>query len=193
MPPRLHRYYGARYLHFITFSCYHRRQLLATQRRRNLFLNSLEQVRLSYKFVVVGYVVMPEHVHLLLSEPERANPSVVVQVLKQRFARQLLRTTRKRQSGLQKSLWENDGEEHVWQRRFYDFVVWSEHKRVEKLRYMHNNPVKRCLVLEPEQWRWNSFRFYTYDERGPVSINEPAAAGLKLRGQASAVAKQAAR
>ena len=189
MPPRLHRYYGAGYLHFITFSCYHRRQLLKTPQRRNLFLKLLEQVRFSYKFVVVGYVVMPEHVHLLLSEPERADPSVVVQVLKQRCARQLLRAKRKGQSGLQKSLWETDGEERVWQRRFYDFVVWSEYKRGEKLRYMHNNPVKRGLVLEPEQWPWSSYRFYTYDQRGPVLINEPPAAGLKLHGR---VAKQAA-
>ena len=188
MPPRLHRYYGAGYLHFITFSCYHRRQLLKTPQRRDLFLKVLEQVRLSYRLVVVGYVVMPEHVHLLLSEPERANPSVVVQVLKQRFARQLLRAKRKRRSGLQRALWEADGEEHVWQRRFYDFVVWSEHKREEKLRYMHNNPVKRRLVLEPEQWYWSSFRFYACGQSGPVLVNEQKPAELKLRGRAAAVA-----
>jgi putative transposase len=41
-------------------------------------------------------------------------------------------------------------QDHVWQRRFYDFVVWTKDKRVEKLRYMHRNPVKRGLVLEPE-------------------------------------------
>jgi putative transposase len=187
MPLRLHRYYGAGYLHFITFSCYHRRQLLRTPQRRDLFLKFLEQVRLSYKFVVVGYVVMPEHVHLLLSEPERANPSVVVQVLKQRFARQVGRARRQQQSGLQRTLWEADCEDHVWQRRFYAFVVWSEHKRAEKLRYMHNNPVKRGLVLSPEQWPWSSFRFYTHGERGPVLVNELKPAGLKLRGRAAAM------
>ncbi len=192
MPPRLHRYYGAGYLHFITFSCYHRRQLLGTPQRRHLFLKLLEQVRRSYKFVVVGYVVMPEHVHLLLSEPERTNPSVVVQVLKQRFARRLLRAKRTRQHGLQRTLWEAEGEDHVWQRRFYDFVVYSEHKRVEKLRYMHQNPAKRGLVLEPEQWRWSSFRFYTYGERGPVLVNEQKPAALKLRGRAAAVANRTA-
>jgi putative transposase len=54
-------------------------------------------------------------------------------------------------------LWPNH-EQHVWQRRFYDFNVWSAHKRIERLRYMHRNPVKRGLVLEPEQWEWSSFR-----------------------------------
>jgi REP element-mobilizing transposase RayT len=91
MRNRLHRYYGAGYLHFITTSCYQRRALLGSRKNRDLFLKVLEQVRRRYRFVVVGYVVMPEHVHLLLGEPERSNPSVVMQALKQGFARRLLR------------------------------------------------------------------------------------------------------
>lgn len=91
MPLRLHRYYGADYLHFITTSCYQRQPLLGTQSNRDLFLRVLERVRRRYRFVVVGYVVMPEHIHLLLSEPERSNPSVVMQALKQGFARSLFR------------------------------------------------------------------------------------------------------
>jgi len=94
MPRRLHRYYGAGYLHFITTSCYQRRPLLGSPCNRDLFLEVLEQVRRRYHFVVVGYVVMPEHVHLLISEPQRGNPSVVMQALKQSFARKLLRRLR---------------------------------------------------------------------------------------------------
>ena len=60
----------------------------------------------------------------------------------------------------------------MWQRRFYDFNVWSEHKRIQKLRYMHRNPVSRGLVAEPEQWRWSSYRQYACGEQGPVRINE---------------------
>ena len=78
MPWGLHRYYGTGHLHFITFSCYHRGPVLATPRRRNLFLKILEQVRVRYGFVVAGYVVMPEHVHLLISEPERGTQSTVM-------------------------------------------------------------------------------------------------------------------
>ena len=55
--------------------------------------------------------------------------------------------------------------EHVWQHRFFDFNVWSERKRIEKLRYMHRNPVKEGLVAEPEQWAWSSFRSYAYGEQ----------------------------
>lgn len=90
MPTRLHRYYGAGYLHFLTTSCYQRSALLGTPWSRDLFLEVMEQVRRRYRFVVVGYVVMPEHVHLLFSEPERRDPSVVMKALKQSFARRVL-------------------------------------------------------------------------------------------------------
>ena len=69
----------------------------------------------------------------------------------------------------------------MWQRRFYDFVVWSHAKRLEKLRYIYRNPVKRGLVLEPEQWPWSSFRHYAHDEAGPVLVNERQPAELKFR------------
>jgi putative transposase len=179
---RLYRCYGCGYLHFITFSCYRRWALLDTAARRDLFLSILEQVRRSYRFVVVGFVVMPEHVHLLLSEPERGTPSTVMQVLKQRFARRVLRERRSQLHLAQGHLWAGDPvQEHVWQRRFYDFPVWTENKRVEKLRYMHRNPVKRRLVLEPEQWRWSSYRSYAYGERGAVLVNEALRAEMKVR------------
>ena len=89
MPKGLKRFYGNGDLHFITASCSHREPLLGTARRRNLFLKVLEQVRKKYGFVVVGYVVMPEHFHLVISEPQKANPSVVVQALKLGVVRRL--------------------------------------------------------------------------------------------------------
>jgi REP element-mobilizing transposase RayT len=101
MPNRLHRYYGAGYSHFITTSCYQRLPLLASPQNRDLFLRVLEHVRLRYRFVVVGYVVMPEHVHLLLSEQQRGDPSVVMKALKQGFARRLLSRVPQENSGIQ--------------------------------------------------------------------------------------------
>ena len=74
MPTNLHRYYGAGYLHFITTSCYQRRPLLGRPANRDLFLELTEQVRRRYHFMVVGYVVMPEHVHLLWESPNVAIP-----------------------------------------------------------------------------------------------------------------------
>jgi putative transposase len=90
MPTGLKRYYGGPDLHFITCSCYQRRLWLGTPARRTLFLNILEPVRRAYDFSVLGYVVMPEHIHLLLREAEKGNLSRVMQVLKQRVARRVL-------------------------------------------------------------------------------------------------------
>ena len=170
MPLGLHRYYGAHHLHFITCSCYRRKPGLRTASRRDRFLSILEQTRKRYRFVVVGYVIMPEHIHLLLSEPELGTPSTVMQVLKQRTARALLPKCRDpRQTYL---FGEAPPRAPFWQARFYDFNVWSQKKRVEKLQYMHNNPVKRELVASPEQWRWSSYRFYELQEPGLVRVNE---------------------
>jgi putative transposase len=172
MPSGLHRTYGAHHLHFITCSCYRRLPFLGSARCRDRFLSILEQTRQRYRFVVVGYVVMPEHIHLLLTEPEIGTPSTVMQGLKQRTAHALL-PQRRRRNPRQRDLFEPEPPRRAfWQARFYDFNVWTTKKRVEKLRYMHRNPVKRGLASVPEQWRWSSYRFYLLDETGPVRVNQ---------------------
>ncbi len=118
---------------------------------RELFESALERIRLRYCFVVSGYVVMPEHVHLLVSEPRRGTLARVVQALK-----------------LSVSL--RCPERPFWQARYYDFNVHSEEKRVEKLRYMHRNPVVRGLCAKPEDWKWSSPRHYATGVQGTVEI-----------------------
>ncbi len=159
--------------------CYRRQCRLASPRRRDLFLAVFEEVRLHYGFVVVGYVVMPDHIHLLISEPEKADPSRVMQAIKQGFSRRVLKAVRKRRVAAQQELFAV-GSEHVWQPRFYDFNVWTARKRIEKLRYIHQNPVVRGLVQEPEQWRWSSYRSYAFGEDGAVRINRWGEAKIKI-------------
>jgi putative transposase len=178
MPTGLKRYSGHDYLHFLTCSCYHRQPWLASAARRDLFLQIFEEVRQRYEFVVIGYVIMPDHIHLLISEPEHGTPSTVMQIVKQRFARRVLDAVRN--PALAKCA-RAGHPEHVWQKRFYDFHVWSERKRVEKLRYMHRNPVKEVLVQEPEHWQWSSYRSYAYGEDGLVKINRWSKADLRRR------------
>ena len=93
-----------------------------------------------------------------------------MQVLKQRRARTLL-PRRKRRNPRQRELFGEEPRRAFWQARFYDFNVWTPKKRVEKLRYMHRNPVKRGLVDSPEQWWWSSYRHYFLGEVGPVKVN----------------------
>jgi putative transposase len=139
--------------HFITFCCYHRRRLLTTDASRRIFESALERVRRSFRLQVYGYVVMPEHVHLLLSEPQKDSLADALKSLKQGVSRRLF------------------GEaEHFWQKRYYDSNLRNCEQFVEKLRYIHRNPVKAGLCETPEQWEWSSFRHYAIGCEGRIEI-----------------------
>jgi putative transposase len=137
-----------------------------------LLLETLERVRRRYRLAVLGYVVMPEHVHLLVTEPQRATLSTAIQALKLGFVCSLVPMSRKTGETWGTPFSGTPIPNHFWQARFYDFNVWTERKRIEKLRYIHRNPVTRGLVASPEQWHWSSFRWYWCGEKGPVKIND---------------------
>ena len=145
------RYQQTGDFHFLTFSCFHRRDYFAFAAAKDLFEDALERVRLRYLFVVAGYVVMPEHVHLLVNEPKCALLSKAIQALK------LSVSMRSRQRPF-------------WQAHYYDFNVSSHDKFVEKLRYIHRNPVRRGLVTKPEDWQWSSLHHYLTGTPGIVEI-----------------------
>lgn len=151
MTQGLKRYQFTGDLHFITFSCHRRRSYLASPDARRLFEETLERMRLRYEFLVIGYVVMPEHVHLLLGEPAKGSLAQSLHSLKLSVSKM-------------------SRQHPFWQPRYYDFNVFSGRKHVEKLRYMHRNPVKRALVERPEDWQWSSFRHYATGKRGVVEI-----------------------
>jgi putative transposase len=167
------RFYGSGDLHFVTFSCYQRRPYLGTVRARNCFVKILDEVRSRQGFALLGYVLMPEHVHLLMGEPEHGNPSTALQVVKQKVSRSL----RERKTSSERQMESTFASGSVaaaafWQRRFYDFNVWSEKKLKEKLQYMHRNPVDRKLVQHPQDWPWSSWSFYAKGEQGLIRIDE---------------------
>lgn len=138
-------------MHFLTFSCYHRLPYLATPESRAIFESALERMRQKYNFVVAGYVIMPEHVHLLVNEPKLCLLDQAIKSIK------LSVTLRRKQRPF-------------WQPRYYDFNVFTEDKRIEKLRYIHRNPVARGLVDKPEDWPWSSFHHYATGAEGTVEI-----------------------
>ena len=158
MPKGLRRWYGGGDLHYITCSCYQRRAFLGSTARRDLFLRIFEQVRHKYEFPVIGYV-MPEHFHLLIGEPDDGNVSLIMQVLKQRVSRQCRARGRGHSS-------DDAAPPAFWHTRSYDFNVFTKKKVIEKLDYIHWNPVKRGLVTSPEQWRWSSDRYTLWEKKG---------------------------
>jgi putative transposase len=153
MPEGLKRFHQSTQSHFVTFSCYHRRPLFRSDSSKAIFETALERVRFGFDLRLYGYVVMPEHVHLLLSEPEQGLLSEALKSLKQGVSRRLLGDT-----------------EHFWQKRYYDFNVRNVRQFLEKLRYIHRNPVRRGLCKQPEDWEWSSFRHHATGVEGRVEI-----------------------
>src|SRR5882757_10367422 len=151
MPLHLKRYQQEGDDHFITFSCHNRQPYLNTSAARDLVEHSLEATRRNYNFELFGYVIMPEHVHLLLSEPREKLLATALQALKVSISKQSLQRP-------------------FWMPRYYDFNVLTHNKRVEKLKYMHRNPVTRDLVANPEDWPHSSYRHYYRNEPSKILI-----------------------
>jgi putative transposase len=151
MPSRLKRRQQTGSHHFITFSCHDRRPYVASTEAKSLFERTLEATQLYYGFHVVAYVVMPEHVHLVVSEPPETVLGTALGVLKRNVSAKR-------------------PEKPFWLPRYYDFNISENDKLFEKLRYIHRNPVRRGLVETPEQYAWSSFRNYALREQGTVTI-----------------------
>ncbi|MBI9077791.1 MAG: transposase [Desulfatibacillum sp.] len=146
-----------RYGHFITFSCYRKARLLGHERARGIVIHYLSEQLKNQNGECMGFVVMPNHVHALVRFEETGKLSTFMSQWKRRSS-----------MGLKKLLKEvliEDGkhvdlESPVWQRRHYSFEVYSKAKAIEKIDYMHWNPVKAGLVDEPEEWRQSSARWF---------------------------------
>lgn len=162
MPSGLKRFQNAESLHFITFSCFHRLPLLETPGAKETVEAVLEQARARHLARVYAYVLMPEHVHLLVNEPLRILLAQFLKAVKQMTSRKL-----------------RGAHEKFWQERYYDSNVHTEKARYEVIRYIHRNPVVRGLVDKPENWTWSSFRHYATGVKGAVEIESQWTAFLR--------------
>ena len=151
MPLGLKRYQQEGDDHFITFSCHNRLPYLDSPKSKEILEQVIERTRRTHNFLIYAYVLMPEHLHLLLSEPK--NLSSTLRVIKGESSK-LLKGSR----------------EHFWQPRYYDFNVFTTRKFKEKIQYIHRNPVTRGLVSKPEDYRWSSFNHYATGEPRPIEI-----------------------
>jgi putative transposase len=194
MKNKLRRYYGRGDLHFVTFSCFERRAFLGSLTAKTVFVETLNEVRERYQFGLVGYVLMPEHVHLLIGEPFVGDLSKVLQVLKQRVSREIRSPRRAELESMPEASLPQGWSElsRFWDRRFYDFNVYSLGKLNEKLNYMHANPVVRGLVKHPREWPWSSWSFYECGEVGLMEMDVVDAERIKRKTHPLKSAKGAA-
>jgi putative transposase len=149
VPLGLKRLQATGHSHFVTFTCYRRMRHLTSEKACSCVVAALERTRRQFRLRVYGFVVMPEHVHLLVSEPERDTLERALQSLKISSAR------------LSRSLRSYQGQTSaLWQKRYYDRYMRDYEEFSQTLRYIHRNPVKRGLCARPEDWPWSSFRHY---------------------------------
>ena len=144
---------------------------MKSARARDVFVEELGRVRDEINFRLIGYVVMPEHVHLLISEPPGETPSKTMQKLKQRVSRRLRKRRKQVAANQMHFTFAEEEPRAFWQARFYDFNVYSAGKKSEKLNYMHANPVIRKLVKHAKDWAWSSWSHYGGAKGGLIRIN----------------------
>ncbi len=162
MPYGLKRFQKAEALHFITFSCFQRLPFLETPEPKNTVEAVLEQTRARHEARIYAYVLMPEHIHLLINEPPSILLAQFLKALKQITSRKLRGDRRQ-----------------FLQDRYFDSNIHGEEARSEVIRYIHRNPVKRGLVASPEQYPWSSFNHYATGIRGAVEIESEWTARLR--------------
>ncbi|QKK08390.1 MAG: transposase [Planctomycetota bacterium] len=159
-PKRHERPNQARYL---TCSCHDRLPLFSNDAIKDHFSDHLREAREEFGFRLVAWVVMPEHIHLLLVPRLPEYPvSQVLRELKKRFARRVIRRWRELDAPVLSRLQDGTGATRFWlPGGGYDRNVVGGHELPEKIGYIHENPVRRGLVRTPEEWKWSSAGAYS--------------------------------
>jgi putative transposase len=128
----------------------------------DLLVRQLIESRQKYKYKLLGYAIMPEHIHLVILPPEIMKLGLVIREIKSKMAREYFSEVRNNQSG----------KNVFWQKRCYDHNCRNTESVKEKITYCHNNPVKRGLVSEPGEYKWSSYNWYMGRRDVPILIDE---------------------
>ena len=164
-------------IHFVTTSCYNRLPLFSSDDMKAIFIQAVIRVRNKYGFKLFGYVIMPEHVHLLIQTENDKTVSDVMREVKQMCAFNVLQILKRNKTkSLLEKLRKSTGRDtenkySFWKPRFYDFNIYTVKKFKEKLDYCHKNPVTRGLVNDPSKWRFSSYINYYLNDNSVISID----------------------
>ncbi|MEO0588409.1 MAG: transposase [Planctomycetota bacterium] len=154
---KLKRIENPAHLRYLTFSCYQRLPLLGNAAIRDLFVEQLQLTHDRLGFGLFAWVVMPEHVHLLVQPPSGTTVSSILAALKRPVAAQVLSRWREIDAPILSRIQDIAGRSHFWQRGGgYDRNISSLDEAREKFGYIHANPVRRGLVDRPADWAWSS-------------------------------------
>lgn len=151
--------------HFVSFACYRRREILSTEAARGIVVSFLASRLGVTEGKCLGFVVMPDHVHALVWFSQAGRLSRFLQLWKGSSSMALKEHLRRDRPRYAATIAPCDA---VWQPKYHDFNVRTEAKLLEKLEYMHGNPVRVGLVEKAQDWRWSSARWYLLEK--PVGV-----------------------
>ena len=147
--------------HFITFSCYKRRRILDEDVHKKIVIGVMGSQLAKQDGLCHGFVIMPNHVHAVISFQLPEQLGYFMKQWKQRSSVKIKKSLF--EYGKNYASW--DYSEPIWQRKYYDFNIFSIKKSNEKLEYIHNNPVRAGLVEYPEDWLYSSSRCTCWGNR----------------------------
>ncbi len=186
----LPRFHEDSYGHFVTTKTYQGQRLFTDAKICEIVLNNLEFYRKLLHFDVLGYCLMPDHLHLIVWWDVDAYPMLtigkIMQGIKSHSAKEIVahhqlgrrgpltspdgerpgQGTRATHGGVYPKRRMSEQTQHIWQSSFYDFNIHSDHKFRQKLAYIHQNPMTAGLCSNPEDWPWSSYR--------QVELGEPS-------------------
>jgi putative transposase len=158
------------YTHFVTFSCYKRRQFLAPDICKRIVIGTLGSCLAKQNGICCGFVIMPDHVHAALWFPDENQISLLMNKWKENSSKQIAAVYARQFP----SYWSKiDPHDPIWQARYYGFNIYSYGKLRQKVEYMHNNPVRLKLVHDPCDWPWSSARFLLLGKPVGIPISWP--------------------
>ncbi|MGB0768454.1 MAG: REP-associated tyrosine transposase [Phycisphaeraceae bacterium] len=162
----LKRYEHRNEVRYLTCSCYKQLALFKNRAIRDQFVEHLRMTQEDFDFRLYAWVLMPEHFHLLIrpAEIEQAI-APMLRRLKAGLAKRVIQRWRELDAPILGRLTDQQGATRFWQRGGgYDRNLYREEELVEKITYIHFNPVRRELVSEPGEWKWSSARAYETGE-----------------------------
>jgi REP element-mobilizing transposase RayT len=179
--------------HFVTTKTFENKPLFNDIKCCEIVLKDIEFYRQKMEFSVLGYCLMPNHLHIILwwdvEKHGKLTVSKIIQAIKGHSAKEItyyLKTGRRKPSLSPYSAasegsrlprdykWVNHGQVHtpvndkIWQPSFYDFNIYSEYKLRQKLDHVHWNPVHAGLCKNPEDWPWSSYNDYVHHQSGLI-------------------------
>jgi putative transposase len=145
----------------LTFSCYQRLPLLGTPALKRVFLDALGRARGKGSFELIAWVIMPEHLHLMVRPMPGLRWAPVAAGLKTSVGMRILNRWKRINAPILSRLYDARGDLHFWQPGGgFDRNVRRDDELEKEIHYIHNNPVERELVKKPTDWTWSSARFW---------------------------------